>query len=285
MITIEESFPRKRANYLKGQDVVWSQFNDVNFYVEDLYQENFYLQILKNLFPNIKISKIFPLGGKDPVIKKAKRSLKNKKKVFILDLDFDEILNKKELCDNIFYLEKYSIENYLVDKNAIIELVKEENPKIKTSEVNQKFDLKLFYNECFNILSELSSNLLLIQKYELGIDYLKIEPHRDCNLNPICLKESVVTPFYQKIEARLKEKKPRLKYSAQINKLKVHFKDVYKGLIYVPGKYILNILNIKLKKIFKFSQSNLSTFIYRLAKNCEFKELEYLKISINEYTK
>ncbi|WP_269684271.1 DUF4435 domain-containing protein [Flavobacterium lacustre] len=285
MISIEESFPKKRENYLKGQDVVWSQFNEINFYVEDLYQENFYLQILKKLFPSIKISKIFPLGGKEPVIKKAKKSLNNNKKVFILDLDFDEVLNKKEVYENIFYLEKYSIENYLVEKNAIIEFVKEENTKIKTSEVNRKFVLKQFYRECHNILSELSSNLLLINKYELGIKYLKIESYRDCNLDPLCLKPSFVIPFYKKIEIELKKKKPRLKYSTQIKKLKIHFKDIYNGLIYIPGKYILNILNFKLKKIFKFSQSNLSTFVYRLAKNCEFKELEYLKISINEYTK
>lgn len=286
MISIEESFPKKGENYLLGQDIIWSQFNDINFYVEDIDQENFYFQVLNKLFPTIKINRIFPLGGKDLVIKEAKKSLRNKKKVFILDLDFDEILNKKESTKNLFYLRKYSIENYLIDSTAISELIREENPKIKSTELRAKFNLTDFAKECSSLFSSLSCHLLLINKYELGIPYLKIEPQRDCDFSSstCCIKPSVTTPFFSQIENKLKVKQPRLKYSTQVAKHTKHFNSISKCMTNIPGKYLINLLKTTLKRLFSFCQTNIETFVYRLTKNCSLKELDYLRLEIIQYT-
>lgn len=70
MITIEQSIPTKSDAFLKGIDIFYTQFNDVNFYIEDEDQENFYHSILKKLFPEIRLDKIFPLRGKDNVLEK-----------------------------------------------------------------------------------------------------------------------------------------------------------------------------------------------------------------------
>lgn len=287
MISIEESFPKKGENYLLGQDVIWSQFNDINFYVEDIDQENFYLQVLKKLFPTIKIKKIFPLGGKDKVITEAKKSLRSKKKVFILDLDFDEILNRKEKLKNVFYLKKYSIENYLLDNEAIYELIREENPKIKTTDIKAKFNLTDFANECYNLFNLLSCHFLIINKYELGLNYLKVEPQRDCDFTTpnCCIKPTVINPYFTSVENELRIKKPRLKYSTQVNIHKKHFNTATKCLINTPGKYLINLLKIKLRKLFNFCQTSIETFTYRLTKNCIFADLEYLKVNILNYTK
>ncbi len=285
MISLEESFPKKGENYLLGQDVIWSQFNDINFYVEDIDQENFYLQVLRKLFPAVKLNRIFPLGGKDIVITEAKKSLRNKRKVFLLDLDFDEILNRKEVIKNVFYLKKYSIENYLLDNDGIYELIREENPKIKTVDIKAKFNLSDFANECYNLFNLLSCHFLIINKYELGLNYLKIEPHRDCDFtNPnCCIKPTVLNPFFNLVENELRSKKPRLKYSTQINNHKKYFNTATKCLINTPGKYLINLLKIRLKKLFSFCQTSMETFVYRLTKNCGFTELDYLRVDILRY--
>ena len=286
MISIEESFPKRGENYLLGQDILWSQFNDINFYVEDVNQENFYFQVLKKLFPSIKLNRIFPLGGKDNVITQATKSLKNNKKVFILDLDFDEILNRKENIKNVFYLKKYSIENYLLDSDAIFELIREENPKIKIADIKLKFTLNGFANECSNILSTLSCHFLLINKYGLGLPYLKIEPNRDCDfLSPTrCIKPVVINPYLNQVENELRIRKPRLKYSTQVSAHIKYFKSSTKCLNNIPGKYLINLLKTQLKKLFAFCQMTLETFVYRLTKNCSFQDLEYLKLDIIKYT-
>jgi hypothetical protein len=286
MVNREDSIPKRGEKYLEGQDILWTQFNDINFYVEDIEQENFYLVVLRKLFPEIKINRIFPRGGKEPVLVEARKSLKNKNKVFILDLDFDEILNKKVSLKNVFYLKKYSIENYLIEKEAILEFIKEENTKIKTVEL-KKLDLLQFYKECHHLLSNLTTNFLLINKFELGVNYLKIDPKRDCDFTsiPCCLKPGITTPYYTAVENALKEKKPRLKYQRQLLKLKKFFKDISNGLINIPGKYIINLLKTKLRKMFSISQMTFESFTYRLAKNCQLRDLEYLKLEILSYAK
>ena len=117
MITLEESIPAKNQNYRLAEDIFYFQFNDVSFYIEDEDQENFFFCVLKNLFSDIKIEKIFPLNGKDNVIRESTNNLGNKKKVYIVDKDFDDILCRIKTNDNLFYLERYSIENHLIESH------------------------------------------------------------------------------------------------------------------------------------------------------------------------
>jgi Protein of unknown function (DUF4435) len=284
MITAEESIPSKSQNYLMGQDILWSQFNDLNFYVEDADQENFYYHILKKIFPNVKISRIFPLGGKRFVIDKAKGTISDKTKIFILDKDFDDILNKKENHPNLFYLKKYSIENYLIEEVALHEIIKEENTKIKDTEIKNKLKTGKLLDECKDIFGELACNFLLIKKFDLGLDYLGIEPLRDCNLKGnCCIKQTVTVPFYQQVEKLLKEKHPRLRYSTQIKKAMLHFSTAKKALINIPGKYLLNYIQQKIRTLFAIAQIKFDRFIYRLAKNCILSELNYLRGDILQY--
>lgn len=59
--------PTLTESFLKGQDILYKQFNNIEFYIEDTEQENLYFQILKKMFPDIKFEKIFPLNGKKNV--------------------------------------------------------------------------------------------------------------------------------------------------------------------------------------------------------------------------
>ena len=136
---MEVGLPTKSSSFLAGQDVLYGQFNDINFYVEDQDQESFYETTLKKLFPDIRIEKIFPLGSKDLVVNAAKLTTTDKKKVYIVDKDFDDILNTKEAIPNLFYLKQYSIENYLTEETAIQKLIIEEKPKLKAPDIAAAF--------------------------------------------------------------------------------------------------------------------------------------------------
>lgn len=285
MITESSSIPKRSKKGLLGQEILWSQFNDISIFIEDDYQENLYFQIFKKLFPNILIGKIFPLGGKDFVIKKAEKSLTNNKRVFIVDNDFDEILKIKTSLPNLFYLDRYSIENYIFESNAIFEIIREENTKIKLADIKVKFNLSDLLNDFSSILSELSAHFFLIRKFKLGIKYLNIDPGRDCDLRsiPKQLKTSSVQAFFLSVKVALKGKHPRLKYQTQLNLVKKHFKPS-KVIKNVPGKYLANLLKTLLKKSFTFVQCTCDSFIYRLMKNCNLLSLTFIKEAINLYT-
>lgn len=285
MISIEDSLPKKGKRYLKGQDIVWTQFNDIDFYVEDIEQENFYFEILKKLFPDIKFDRIFPLGGKPIVFTEANLNIGNKKKVYLVDLDFDEILNIKNIADNVFYLEKYSIENYLLDINAIKKIIIEERPKIKHHEIENLFDINLFYNECQALFSDLICYYLTIQEHELGIENVKCDTARFCNFNvtPAAVDNNQINNYHLQIEGALRAKNARLKLSTQVNKYKKYYRTVQDALKNIPGKYLLNFIKYRIEHLFNLAQMTLESFSFRLAKNSELLDLLFLKQRVTNY--
>jgi len=286
MISAEESFPRRTNNYLLGQDIIWTQFNEVNFYVEDEFQENFYFEILKKLFSDIKFEKIFPLGGKKQVINAAEQNISNKKKVYIVDLDFDEILSKKKNRKNLFYLKRYSIENYLLEYYAICEVIKEEKPKIKNQQIENKFLFPEFLEEIRDLFKELICSYLVIQEYNLGLKNVDLGEARFCKLSsiPLCLIQSEIDKHYLEIETYLKRVDTKLNLKTQINKYLKLFKKVEDCLVNIPGKYLLNLVKYRIEVLFAIKQMSLESFTYRVARNCvNFDELEFLKNNVTKY--
>lgn len=285
MNSIENGFPEITDSFLAGQDIFYAQFNNVNFYVEDTDQEHFYFNILQKLFPDIEFDKIFPLNGKDNVIIEAQQNLGDKTKVYIVDLDFDEILENKETEDNLFYLRRYSIENYLVDKKSLYEIIRERNPKLKDSEIDLLYNYDDLKNNWKNLLSELSSTFIIIQKYSLGKEYYGLNPPRDFDfsVNPIEYRHNFISDYLNETEVLLKSVDNRLTLNAQKNKLKKFFKSKSLALKNIPGKYIINLLKYQLERLNLINQYTLETFSYKLSKECNIESLEFIQDEINEY--
>lgn len=282
---MEFGFPETTSSFLKGQDILYSQFNNINFYVEDTEQENFYFVILKKLFPSVVFEKIFPLGGKNNVFDEAGLNIHNNKKVFIVDLDFDQILNQKKSQSNIFYLDRYSIENYLIEIDAIKEIIKEERPKLKDTDINTVFDLNSFMNESKNLFSDLIKYYLVIQKHSLGIENVDQDTARFCDFTktPACLKASSLTAYHSRVESALNSTKPRLKLSRQLLNFNQHLNSIQNIINNIPGKYILNFLKYRIEHLFSYPQMSLESFTYRLAKNCSLTSLNFLKLQIEVF--
>jgi len=83
MVTLEESIPQYSAGYKQAQSSFYIQFNDVDFYIEDAWQENLYYCILSKLFPKLRIENIHPLCGKENALAHAKTPVTVGVKVFL----------------------------------------------------------------------------------------------------------------------------------------------------------------------------------------------------------
>lgn len=284
---MENGFPTLTDSFLAGQDILYAQFNDVEFYVEDESQEHFYFNILKKIFPDIKFEKIFPLNGKKNVKDAARVTIGNKKKIYIVDLDFDEILGIKENLDNLFYLKKYSIENHLIEKNAIFEIIREKDSKLKNHEIEAKFNYKKLLSASCHCLAELASSFYLIQKYSLGESYFGLNPARDFDFTTAkpAYRNTFITQYFTEVEAALKVIDNRFTLNAQIKKVKKNFNTLEKALANVPGKYLLNVIKNRLENLSLISNVSLESFTYKLSKEVDTNELEYLKIRITKYMK
>lgn len=284
MIAKQESFPRRTLVGLQGQSVFYRQFNDINFYVEDENQEHFYHTVLSNLFPSVRLQKIFPLGGKLNVIEKARRGLGDKRSVFIVDKDFDDILHKLIKLPNLFYLKEYSIENYLLESDAVFEFVIEEKPCIKINDISKKLDFEHFINQTTVELIDLFTLFIVAQS--IGIENCGLPPERFVNpSNKGSIDKAKVASYKEKLQ-------PNFASKEEMNdKLKVYYKRAFHGKKprqarkHISGKYIGFFLCNALCREFEIRSIKEESFYYRLSKNCKFRSLEHLKKNVNSYIK
>jgi hypothetical protein len=164
MITPEESIPRKSNSYLFGQSAFFRQFNDIDFYVEDEDQESLYKEILSKLIPEVRFVKVFPLNGKPNLLKHAATNSSTRKSVYLADKDFDDLLKKKIPLNNIIYLERYSIENYLVESSALMKLIISCKPRLTDQRIADKISLDNFIQDAIKEANNICLLYFLVQK-------------------------------------------------------------------------------------------------------------------------
>lgn len=281
----DDGFPVFSESFLAGQDILYTQFNDVSFYIEDTDQEHLYFNILKRLFEDVKFEKIFPLDGKNNLKKHAKDHVGDKSKIYIADIDFEDILEIREYLENVFYLNKYSIENFFVDKSGLFELIREKNPKLKDNDINGLFDLNSNLQQCKVVLSDLACTFIVIQKYSLGKEYFGITPARDFHLeiNPPQIKNKFIPAYLDEIDALLKNRDGRFSLKSKQQEFKKHFRSLNNALINIPGKYLLNVIKYQLERAKLIHQMSIESLTYKLSKECSVDSFAYLRTEILEY--
>ncbi len=280
-----DGFPKLTDSFLEGQDVFYAQFNDVSFYVEDTEQEHLYFNILKRLFADIQFEKIFPLNGKTNLKNHALENSGDNNKVYIADIDFEDILGTKEELDNVFYLNKYSIENFFIEKEGIFEIIREKNPKLKNDEIEGLIDLNSNLKQCKLMLSELTCTFIVIQKYELGKEYFRLSPARDFNLEttPPIVQNTFLPAYFNDVEQLLHKKDGRYTLKSKQGEFKSHFRSLGSALKNIPGKYLLNVVKYQLEKAGLINQVSLESLTYKLSKECNLDSLHYLRNEIHAY--
>ncbi len=280
---MDEFLPTLSDSFLKGQNILYRQFNDVEFYIEDTEQENLYYHILKNLFSDVKFEKIFPLNGKKNVKDDCVLNIGNKNKVYIVDKDFDDILNKTELYDNLFYLKSYSIENLLISKKSFYELIKEKSPKLKDRDIDLLYNhTSILNNVC--CLKELAIIFIVIQKFELGEPYYNINTSRDFNINTdFSYRGNFIRDYISDIEYKLRLGDRRLTLKGQVKKYKRFFRNNSDIVRNIPGKHLLIFINDLLKSKNLIMQYSLETLTYKLSKEIDISNFIELKKDIEDY--
>jgi len=116
--------PAYSVEGLNNRDLFLEGQNAVLIYCEDEGFEEFYGRLLRRLVPDVMYEDILCLGGKTEVLKKASEGpVAGKKRVFLLDKDFDDITGVIKSSAGIVYLGRYSIENYLLDDELLADFV------------------------------------------------------------------------------------------------------------------------------------------------------------------
>ncbi|MEJ2884369.1 DUF4435 domain-containing protein [Pedobacter sp. GR22-6] len=273
----------ERARYNAG--ILYDQFNELNFFVEDETKEDFYLNILRKIFPMIQLTKIFGIGRKDVVKKAARENSGSKKDIYIVDLDFDHLNDTKEHLPNLIYLERYSIENYLMEEDSLIEYVKEEKAKSKKSEIKKELNLAQLLKMCSESLSILAGCYLIISRFRLKATYYSINLNRDINFGheSWTFRQSWIPDYIMLVKQEFEQKYPDENFSDNLALCQACF-TMDNFIKNFPGKMLLSILKFKLNGKFGISDKTTDeSFAYRLGKNSGLESLHFLRDKVDQF--
>ena len=152
---------------LLNRVLFYSDYNDINIFVEDEHKEFIYENIFQRMFNHqIRLNKIFPMKGK-PGVEKAFReygcSYDDKPAIYLVDGDFDLVMGK-EMIDNpnYIYLEKYNIESYYIDEKAVLKYMAGKM-KITQKRVSEEIEYSKWEDMIFEAMKELFINYMIAQ--------------------------------------------------------------------------------------------------------------------------
>lgn len=252
--------------------------NKLDVFVEDVGKEYEYETILKKLFgEKYKISEIFPLGGKNNVIKTLDEFIENGKidseipKIFIVDGDFDKYLDNIEVKEhpNLVYLEKYNIENYYVDKKATVSFMKGKLEKLD-KKVEEIIKFEEWLEETVNDLKPIFILYCIIQENELGIPNVGESEYRIFE----DLSGKVISQVYDSLKLKVEKELPNVSELERIMEEK-YLKENSDFFDLICGKHLLCSLFLHLKSCGKgFRRDDLE---WHLKQNIDISKLDFLK--------
>jgi hypothetical protein len=279
-----QDLPRRSPDGLAALDVFYEEFNDIHFYVEDEDQENLYEVIFGKLFPNISFARIFPLGGKEKVLAHAAAAngcSSNVCSVYLVDKDFDDFLEKKVNIDNVYYLDWFCIENYLIEEKSIIELVIESHPKSDRNEIRTELKISEFLVNAYENSRDLFAMYFFVQKYSIGVKNTSSAPESYCKVKApwdVCNTKLIAYRALVDAEATKSGIDPLAQELSSDHRISNVL--VAGAPNAVSGKHVAARLFHYIKSKYPLGSITFDSFVYRLAKNCSLDTLQYLSDSV-----
>lgn len=285
---VDTDLPQRSPDGLAALDIFYNDFNDVHFFVEDEDQENLYEVVFRRLFPELRLARVFPLGGKQAVLSRCRQDFQRASgppSVYIVDKDFDDLLGSLQTHPSLFYLDRYCIENYFPEPDAIVEVVIESLPKLKRSDVSAALSLPEKISEIAESMRPLFQLFFGVQHYDLGL--------KNCALAP--------EVFCQKSRRWMIDKQTVTRYSQQVSQaalttphaaaLVAPFTDTAIAKLQaldchsvVSGKHICALLFHYIKSKYNLGTITFESFLFRLAKNASLSPLSSLADAIRTAT-
>ncbi len=265
----------------------FTQFrNSINIYTEDeLKDKKFYRKLFNRLLEgtDIVINDVIPLGNCNQVIDICKKDNDSRPKLYIVDGDIHLMTTPKKSLPHLFVLDRYCIENYVIDKDAYYKVFNELDFEHELDEIRSLIDYDDMMIAAVNPLTNLFCHFAVCQE-TIGKFELK---DIGCLLKngTIDIKKADYEMNYVKkrILDNSKKEISEEEFNLLLSSKMESFSCTYENLIkYVSGKdylipYILAYSKNKLKQSFGLPKGS---WKYQFAKHCQLDSLEGLKKAI-----
>jgi len=277
-------------NILPNIGVFFRYKNTVDVFVEDSYDEEFYKVIINRVFEKTghKVNKLISLGGKSKVIDacKADQDKREVKRVYIVDGDLD-ILNEtnETSLDFLFVLNRYCIENYLIQEEPLLEII-HDNVLIEKEKIKKVLSFD-------NWLKGISEDLVeLFIHYSICKRFVPTQATVSLGVGNLCCQKQKITVLdTDKTNSRISDLKSEIlnviseeEYNEAVYELRQKWPaSVDNVLTIVSAKdYLLPLTEFRIQKFKKIKNFTLrrESLRIRLAKLIDISELEDIKTKI-----
>ena len=263
-----------RVLFISGRD-------KVNLFVEDTKKEYEYEELVEKIFTeDFKLRCIFPTHGKLNMIEAYNLFGNDEeygKNIFIADGDFDILLGIDMIvADNFIYLEKYNIETYLIDEDAIIKSMR---PRLhmEKQQTADKVNFQFWYSTLIPFFQNLFVLHCLVQKEVPSIQNVARNPNSFLLSNGLPNESQ-----YQKYKTEIKEEIEDIE--GKLTSLKTEMELAAQGddLKFICGKYLLASLCLYLNKLTK-KKIDSNKLKAELLSRIDANKFTYLKEKIITY--
>lgn len=269
--------PQYAKDTLDAQILLHSPNQDITIFVEDTnkHSNNFYRILFQRIMPELKVIKIFHLGGRTKCIEKANnlnetQLLKNKPFIIIIDGDFNWVRNEPPpQIQGLYQIQAYCIENLLIDIDTVTEVVKS-HIILPDEEFVKKFTFNQWLVEVQPLLN-IFKHWALINKISPEKCTTSTAIHKFTNQNKLCPDK------INKYCASIQKEYGDTNYNIELNKISTYTSELEHPIDIISGKdYLINHLyeyikpNLTSKNLLK---AQIILNLTQKANVCRFEDL------------
>lgn len=262
----------------KARSVFFESRNSIDIYIEDTapgYKKIFKSILSRTFSDQYLISDVFPLGGRRAVIDRWRndKNPRGRPRIYIIDGDLFLLHGDMPRDKGLYTLPFYCIENILLCKDAVINLIDEESPTEDLLSLEGEMDFSNWINTNTEHLSELFIHYALTFKYLPEIQTVASGVSGFVSNNDGLVDGNKIFNKIQELSEKLIEKIGLEKYNAELTGVKNKVNNSQARINYISGKdYLLPLLLMRLRKISRTKTPNLN-LKYRLSLSCSTEQI------------
>lgn len=261
--------------------------NSINIYTEDnVKDKKFYVTLLRRLLDDtsVTINDIIPIGSSDNVVKACALDDDPNPKLYIIDGDINLMTTPKQSQNNLFVLDRYCIENYIIDADSFYKVYDELDYEHTIEDIKRLANYDEIMNEAVEPFMELFHHFAVSQTIQ-NVFILKDASQfmgKDGKINSSKIdqeKSFIINDVFQNTGL------PESDFNAHLESLRFLFPMTRDNLIKcVSGKdylipYITNSCKYRLSQSIGLKKEG---WKYQFAKHCNLASLDELKVKILE---
>ena len=288
--------PTRSVEARSAISVLFQEINEIDIYTEDTAKG--YEKLFTNLFSRVfsgkyKVGKVFPLGGRGPVIEQYNNE-SNSERPYLYVVDGDLNLLAGDTIENkegLYRLPFYCIENIFCDIDSIIKIINEEEPVLRFHQLESKFDYSTWERKHKDKLFELFIEYAIARELKPDLQTVHHGCHRlladhKPNKHKGCVSDDLINGRIDEVRTAVIGATSLGQYDAIKQDILDNFTNSsFDKFDVISGKdYLFPLLRMRAQAVIDVKLSNTS-FEQRLSYICDISKIinaqNYVKIPEN----